>query len=461
MARDIYNKDRAFPVKHIFEANRGVLRLSWHDSGSDSVRHQWLHICYVNQRSWAMSVLQLQPDTSAVNLQLARTFNVIALVASEGQLTETDDPWQSLHINAVPHIFLEHDLEQSCLASLYELADVLFSPAEFLPSELFVRRIPSETSDINLWPGTDAALAALAALQQKKAGKRRARESSQTQRQQTPKQPRQESSHLGAPADIEPEPDIEFAEREQEMLVFEDEVFGDPALPEDVLWLEDWEEILATQAEMDAALAPPQSPEPLVEVWQAGMPSSSSAVAPVNVARGHVAAADDVAPGEDVAQVDAAAVAAVAEALPGPPPRQARAEASRAEPAGPAEPRHDRIEGRRAAWVLSKVGDGVRRPVAYGMICKLHRNSSDTKTGCCKKTLSCGRAFSAYSAAECQLRLKWWMLEGAKQSKERSQERESYARTLHQSIDPKSLDGPNADEIDAVLERELSTVSPL
>ena len=160
-----------------------------------------------------------------------------------------------------------------------------FCPAEFLPSELFVRRIASEENEINFWPGQDAALQAL----QKRSRKRRAAvvgQRSQTQAKQARgrEEPRG-GAHLGAPADIgDQRPDDE--EAEDDMFVFEDkdDLFGDPAVSdsEEHSWLEDLDELLATQAELDAALAPADSDhdEDVIEVWEPGMPSSSSAVAP-------------------------------------------------------------------------------------------------------------------------------------------------------------------------------------
>ena len=50
-------------------------------------------------------------------------------------------PFQALRVDIAPHLFLESSLQHSCSATVFELVDVPFSPAEFLPRELFVQEL--------------------------------------------------------------------------------------------------------------------------------------------------------------------------------------------------------------------------------------------------------------------------------------------------------------------------------
>ena len=58
LLKDIFNPDRAVPLRPIFKSNRGVLRLEWNGN-----IEEWLHLAYVNQKTWSVTVLRLKRDT--------------------------------------------------------------------------------------------------------------------------------------------------------------------------------------------------------------------------------------------------------------------------------------------------------------------------------------------------------------------------------------------------------------
>jgi hypothetical protein len=117
----------------------------------------WFHIGWVNQNSWAISMMRLELDTDAINQRQAKSVGNVALRAAPEHILQSDlGVFEKLGIDNCPRSFIPCPLERVCRYKMYRVNDAPRALTAFIPACVEVEACAAEASEF--WPGSVEAL---------------------------------------------------------------------------------------------------------------------------------------------------------------------------------------------------------------------------------------------------------------------------------------------------------------
>ena len=120
---------------------------------------QWVLVAAVNQVSWSMAIMLLQPDKDVIANRLAAIEGSIALRACPFDYDPTVDPWEGMQLKQFPTQWRRFNLRQRCSYSLHPIVMSDRQLQDFVPAQVEVKGRAELTT---FWPGEAQATALVA-----------------------------------------------------------------------------------------------------------------------------------------------------------------------------------------------------------------------------------------------------------------------------------------------------------
>lgn len=140
------------PWKSMFESAQIVLRFDWFAEDDDehhdvSKETLWFHLAHINQKSWALGLVRLHPDTDLHHACSARGAGHVALRAAPVFCDSLDDgdPFEAWGVGASPAVFEHVPLDMRCFCSVFTLAVSQRHVDEFIPAHVEVAQARGPT----------------------------------------------------------------------------------------------------------------------------------------------------------------------------------------------------------------------------------------------------------------------------------------------------------------------------